>query len=116
MFIKHLLQSCSRGGGGNNVYCVLLYVYYCNVPWAAHFDCKTGQYLIQRYVLSVAPSLRVARTAVDTLRYMKGLEEKGHALVVGNQLPIRCGVPLPKAEVEAEFVSELLRTAEERRL
>ena len=34
----------------------------------------------------------------------------------GGQLPIRCGVPLPKAEVEAEFVSELLRTAEERRL
>ena len=63
---------------------MLLYVYYCNVPWAAHFDCKTGQYLIQRYVLRVAPSLRVARTAADTLRYMKGLEEKGHALVVGN--------------------------------
>ena len=48
--------------------------------------------------------LRVARTAADS---MKGPEEKGHELVVGNPLPTR-GKPLPKAEVEAEFVAQLL--------
>jgi hypothetical protein len=63
-----------------------------DVPWAALFDCKTGQYVIQRSVLRVAPSLRVARTAADmsaavratrrTYRWIrKGAEEKGHALV-----------------------------------
>jgi len=77
------------------------------VPWAALFDSQTGQYLIQRCVLRVAPSLCVARTAADTLRGTNGAEEKGHALVVGNPLPTR-SVPLPKAEVEAEFVAELL--------
>ena len=74
---------------------------------AALFDCKTGQYLIQRCVLRVAPSLRVARTAAETLRGMKEPERKGHALVVGNPLPTRCE-PLPTAEVEAKFVAELL--------
>ena len=34
-------------------------------------------------------------------------EEKGHALVVGSQLPTR-SVSLPEAEVEAKFVAELL--------
>ena len=77
---------------------------------AALFDSQTGQYLIQRCVLRVAPSLRVARTAADTLRGTNGAEEKGHALVVGNPLPTR-SVPLPKAEVEAEFVAELLSGA-----
>jgi CHAT domain-containing protein len=77
------------------------------VPWAALFDSQTGQYLIQRCVLRVAPSLRVARTAADALRDIKGQEEKGHALVVGSQLPTR-SVSLPEAEVEAKFVAELL--------
>jgi CHAT domain-containing protein len=76
------------------------------VPWAALFDSQTGQYLIQRCVLRVAPSLRVARTAADALRDISP-EEQGHALVVGNPLPTReallCG-----AEEEAEFVAELL--------
>jgi hypothetical protein len=80
-----------------------------NVPWAALFDSQTGQYLIQRCVLRVAPSLRVARTATDKLRVMTGPEEQGHALVVGNPLPNRGG-PLRKAEAEAKFVSELLRS------
>ncbi len=74
---------------------------------AALFDSQTGQYLIQRCVLRVAPSLRVARTAADALRDIKGQEEKGHALVVGSQLPTR-SVSLPEAEVEAKFVAELL--------
>ena len=77
------------------------------VPWAALFDSRRGQYLIERYVLRVAPSLCVARTAADTLRDIKGQEEKGHALVVGSQLPTR-SVSLPEAEVEAKFVAELL--------
>jgi CHAT domain-containing protein len=77
------------------------------VPWAALFDSQTGQYLIQRCVLRVAPSLRVTRTAADTLRGTNGAEEKGHALVVGNPLPTRAG-SLPKAKIEAEFVAELL--------
>ena len=42
------------------------------VPWAAPFDSKTGQCLIQRCVLRLAPSLRVARTAADALRGIKG--------------------------------------------
>ena len=77
------------------------------VPWAALFDSQTGQYLIQRCVLRVAPSLRVARTAADALRGIKGPEEKGHALVVGNPLPTRAA-ELCGAEEEAEFVAELL--------
>jgi hypothetical protein len=77
------------------------------VPWAALFNSKTGQYLIQRYVLRVAPSLRVARTAADTLRDIKGPKEQGHALVVGNPLPTR-SPPLCGAEEEAELVSARL--------
>ena len=77
------------------------------VPWAALFDSRRGQYLIERYVLRVAPSLRVARTAADTLRDIKGPKEQGHALVVGNPLPTR-SPPLCGAEEEAELVSALL--------
>jgi CHAT domain-containing protein len=77
------------------------------VPWAALFDSQTGQYLIERCVLRVAPSLRVARTAADALRDINGPEEKEHALVVGNPLPTR-EAPLCGAEEEAEFVAELL--------
>jgi len=47
-----------------------------------------------------------ARTAADTVRYTNGPEEPGHALVVGN--PLTGEMPLPTAEVEAEFVAELL--------
>ncbi len=78
------------------------------MQWAALFDTKTGQYLIQRYVLRVAPSLLVARSATYKMWNMKGPEEKGHALVVGNPLPTR-EEPLCEAEAEADFVSKLLR-------
>jgi hypothetical protein len=47
------------------------------VPWAAFFDSQTGQYLIQRFVLRVAPSLRVARTAADALLPSRTLAQSG---------------------------------------
>jgi CHAT domain-containing protein len=109
-FYQHLLAPVEAHLAGATEVLIIPHKELFEVPWAALFDSQTGQYLIQRCVLRVAPSLRVARTAADTLRGMNGAEEKGHALVVGNPLPTR-SVPLPKAEVEAEFVAELLSGA-----
>ena len=110
-FYQHLLAPVEAHLAGATEVLIIPHKELFDVPWAALFDSQTGQYLIQRFVLRVAPSLRVARTAADTLRdknsRSSGAEEKGHALVVGNPLPTR-EAPLPKAEVEAEFVAELL--------
>ena len=106
-FYQHLLAPVEAHLAGATEVLIIPHKELFEVPWAALFDSQTGQYLIQRCVLRVAPSLCVARTAADTLRGTNGAEEKGHALVVGNPLPTR-SVPLPKAEVEAEFVAELL--------
>jgi hypothetical protein len=105
---QHLLEPVEAHLDGATEVLIIPHKELSRVPWAALFDCKTGQYLIQRCVLRVAPSLRVARTAADTVREMKGPEEEGHALVVGNPLRTR-SVHLPKAELEAKFVAELLR-------
>ena len=74
------------------------------VPWAALLDAD-GSYLIQRCVIRVAPSLRVARQAASQCA-LAGLRPGlgAHALVVGNPSPNREGA-LPQAESEAEFVA-----------
>ena len=108
-FYQHLLAPVEAHIEGATEVLIIPHKELFDVPWAALFDCKTGQYLIERYVLRVAPSLRVARTAADQLRGIKGPEEQGHALVVGNPLLTRTrGLPLCEAEAEAEFVSSLL--------
>ena len=67
------------------------------VPWAALFDSQAGQYLIERHVLRVAPSLRVVREAAGTGRHDQtpgthaSEERPGRSLVVGNPLPNRLG-------------------------
>jgi len=77
------------------------------VPWAALID-TNGLYLIDRHVLRVAPSLRVASRAADNvLNMVKGA---GHVLVVGNPLPIPDGFSaLPFAEEEADRICGTLR-------
>jgi len=107
-FYQHLLAPVEAHLQGATEVLIIPHKELFDVPWAALFDNKTGQYLIERYVLRVAPSLRVARRALHTLRGIKGPEYRGHALVVGNPLPTR-GVSLPKAEVEAKLVAKLLR-------
>ena len=157
-FYQHLLAPVEAHLAGATEVLIIPHKKLFEVPWAALFDSQTGQYLIQRCVLRVAPSLRVARTAADALRGINGYSlgppprsvngrmfvsqptyvekpkymsagrlfhserqyqsdkthvastQVGHALVVGNPLPTR-SVPLPKAEVEAEFVAELLSGA-----
>jgi hypothetical protein len=86
------------------------------VPWAALFDSQAGQYLIERHVLRVAPSLRVVREAAGTGRHDQtpgthaSEERPGRSLVVGNPLPNRLGArgELPDAETEAGLVVGLL--------
>ena len=103
------------------------------VPWAALMDAN-GRYLVERHVLRVAPSLRVARQASDAL-FQRERERKreretnvwGHMVVVGNPLPIpaefctctqrlseqcfeagKCTRGLPFAEEEAVKVADIL--------
>ena len=79
------------------------------VPWAALIDAN-GRYLIERHVIRVTPSLRVARQAADSL--VKCDEHLGHVVVVGNPLPIRAPFrSLPYAAQEAKTVQELLEIA-----
>ena len=85
------------------------------VPWAALFDSQAGQYLIERHVLRVAPSLRVVREAAGTGRHDQtpgthaSEERPGRSLVVGNPLPNRLG-GLDGADEEAQLVARLLRS------
>jgi CHAT domain-containing protein len=53
------------------------------VPWASLTDAD-GRYLIERYVIRTAPSLRVARQFAEKMHEQGEQEEAGHALVVGN--------------------------------
>ena len=55
------------------------------VPWAALVDAD-GRYLIERHVLRVAPSLRVARQAAEKTE--SSVNGSGHVVIVGNPLPI----------------------------
>jgi CHAT domain-containing protein len=76
------------------------------VPWAALTDAD-GSYLIERYVIRTAPSLRVARQAADKMHQQGSKKIGGHALVVGNPWPNSCG-RLEGAEIEAKTVARML--------
>ena len=80
------------------------------VPWAALIDAH-GCFLIERHVLRVAPSLRVAQQAAVSAA--KGSARRpGHIVLVGNPLPIRSGFrSLPYAQQEAQGVHDILKTA-----
>lgn len=69
------------------------------VPWATLIDAD-GRYLIERHVIRVVPSLRVARQAAEL---QHSAHTSGHVLVVGNPWPNRVG-PLKGAEEEANKV------------
>ena len=76
------------------------------VPWAALIDAQ-GRFLIERCVLRVAPSLRVAQQAAG-----KVTQRPGHVVLVGNPLPIQTRFrPLPFAEQEAQGVHDILNRA-----
>jgi CHAT domain-containing protein len=76
------------------------------VPWAALTDAD-GRYLIERHVIRIAPSLRVARQLADKMQE-HGSEKAGHAVVVGNPWPNSSG-RLEYAEREAQSVARMLR-------
>jgi len=70
------------------------------VPWAALIDAG-GRYLIERHVIRVSLSLRVARQAAEN----KDCDPTpGHVLVVGNPWP-NCEGALEGAEKEANSVA-----------
>ena len=81
------------------------------VPWAALIDAD-GRYLIERHVIRVAPSLRVARQAADSLLAQAGGDgsARGHVVLVGNPLPTRFAA-LPYAEEETLKVEDILNKA-----
>ena len=77
------------------------------VPWAALLD-SDGHYLIQRHVIRVAPSLRVARQAAEAVQPAPN----GHVVVLGNPQPLPPPFrTLPHAEEEAAKVEETLNKA-----
>jgi len=71
-FYQHLLAPEKAHLEGATEVLIIPHKELFEVLWAALFDSKTGQCLIQRCVLRLAPSLRVARTAADALRGIKG--------------------------------------------
>jgi CHAT domain-containing protein len=80
------------------------------VPWAALIDAH-GHFLIERHVLRVAPSLRVAHQAAQRPgRQRPGRQRPGHMVLVGNPLPTRLD-PLPFAESEVNSVEGILNGA-----
>jgi len=89
------------------------------VPWAALIDAH-GHFLIERHVLRVAPSLRVAQQAAVSAQC--GAKRMGHMVLVGNPWPIRSGCgcvargcpllhSLPYAQQEAQRVHDILKRA-----
>jgi CHAT domain-containing protein len=82
------------------------------VPWAALTDAD-GSYLIERYVIRTAPSLRVARQAADKLpqqMQQDGKQAPGHVVLVGNPLPTRLPTLL-FAEEEVKDIEDILKRA-----
>lgn len=75
------------------------------VPWAALLAAD-GSYLIERHVIRVAPSLRVARQATDSMQFLGKKKAGGHALVVGNPWPNGVG-SLQGAEEEALSIARI---------
>jgi len=78
------------------------------VPWAALIDAH-GRFLIERCVLRVAPSLRVAHQAAVSMQ--EAVKRPGHVLLVGNPLPTPLP-PLPYAEEEVNAVQGILNRAD----
>ena len=80
------------------------------VPWAALLDesrAEQHRYLIQRHVVRVAPSLRVARAAARAVA-SRSPAQQSRAVVVGNPVPNTAG-PLPFAEMEAREVAAMIK-------
>ena len=78
------------------------------VPWAALIDAK-GRYLIERHVIRISPSLRVAHQMAGKMPRESALDVSGHFLVVGNPLPTLPEFStLPFAEKEAVRVEGIL--------
>jgi len=89
---------------------IVPHVWLFEVPWSALIDAR-GRFLIERCVLRVAPSLRVAHQAANIVRQHAG-DTCGHVVLVGNPLPIPpqfCS--LPSAEQEAQGVHDILNMA-----
>jgi CHAT domain-containing protein len=88
-----------------------------SIPFAALFDRIDRKYLVENYVISVAPSATLALHAV-TRQLKLELEETGRmptALVVGNPAFRKDLVPLldlPQAEREAEEIKNLFPGSE----
>ena len=79
------------------------------VPWAALLDesrAEQHRYLIQRHVVRVAPSLRVARAAAGAVASRSSSEHQRRSVVVGNPVPNKEG-PLRYAEMEADEVARM---------
>ena len=73
------------------------------VPWAALQD-DEGQYLIQKHVIRVSPSLRVARAAADAVAAGSQQQQERRAVVIGNPKPTK-SKELPGSEEEARRVA-----------
>lgn len=61
------------------------------VPWAC-LVAADGRYLIQRYVIQIAPSLRVERHAAESWERASADITCGQVVLEGNPLPVRRGV------------------------
>jgi len=83
------------------------------VPWSA-LMAADGHYLIERYVLRIAPSLLVACQAANKVKQRCGRPGRpGHVVIVGNPSPLPEGWDdLPCAQREAEKVYNILRRAD----
>jgi CHAT domain-containing protein len=94
---------------GTEVVLIVPHKHLFEVPWVALIDAH-GCFLIERHVLRVDPSLRVAHQAA--LSAQCGAKRPGHMLLVGNPWPIRSGFSLlPCAQQEAKGVHDILKRA-----
>ncbi|MCG9887124.1 MAG: CHAT domain-containing protein [Cyanobacteria bacterium] len=74
------------------------------IPWAALRDPASDRRLIDRYTLTLAPSLQTLR---ETHRRRQNLPPGGPPLIVGNPAPMPNGLdPLPHAEREAIAIAQ----------
>lgn len=74
------------------------------IPWAALRDPASDRRLIDRYTLTLAPSLQTLR---ETHRRRQNLPPGGPPLIVGNPDPMPNGLdPLPHAEREASAIAQ----------
>jgi len=96
--------------GGAEELLIVPHKWLFEVPWAA-LVAADGRYLVERFVIRVAPSVRVAWQAAERVR-QRAPGQRGHVVVVGNPWPTAEGfAPLPHAEAEAVEVEEMLNKA-----